>query len=739
MRKYIFVILNLISIFGFAQKKQTDSIFNVILHAKNDSVKSRAYLDLGDLIGKNNTDSALYFYNQSYRISEKNNDKKMLANALLQMGQIFIYKGDYQNALVKINEGLNIRKTIADTMGMAECLNSLGSIFYKQGNYNLALQNFQESLNYCDKIKFQIGISFCLNNIGLIHQKQENFPKALEYYQKALKISEKENRKQEIAGAQINIAIIFGKLKKYKEAFENLEKALTLMKEEGNSRGVIYCLRTAGGIYMESGNYIKAVKSFEEALLLIEKMDDKNAKASTYRDLAHSYNQLALNTQNSAQQSIYFSKAISFADESLFLARQMKALPNVNDAFFVLSTSYAGLGNYKKAYENSQQFIQTKDSLFSSEKTKAIEQMEAIYQNEKKQQQIELQNTQLEKQNAERKFLIAGLLGVLLVVVVVIFAYAQKRKDNQKIMKQNVMLQQNKEEITAQRDEIEVHRDEIQKQRDIALDQRDKIQYQNKQITDSIQYASRIQNALLPLSDEVSGFMQHFVLFKPRDIVSGDFYWIRKVKKDTRDLQIIIAADCTGHGVPGAFVSMLGISFLNEIILGNDVTDADEILNILRERIKKSLHQTSEFGSSKDGMDIALCIIDSQTMNAEFAGAHNPMLITRTNFETKNVEIVQLDADRQPVGIYMREKPFTKQNVQLFKNDSIYMFSDGFVDQFGGGNNSKFKSARFKELIKEIHFQTPEQQREALNAAFENWKGQLEQIDDVLVLGLKCV
>jgi len=279
-----------------------------------------------------------------------------------------------------------------------------------------------------------------------------------------------------------------------------------------------------------------------------------------------------------------------------------------------------------------------------------------------------------------------------------------------------------KEEIETQRDEIEAQRDEVEnKNVQIAL--------QNKEITDSIVYAKRIQTAVMPTESEILQIMPDgFIYFKPRDIVSGDFYWASQRKDKT----IIVAADCTGHGVPGAFMSMLGISFLNEIVNEQEFPSAGEILNQLRQNVLNTLSQKVENVDMQDGMDIALVIIDKNEMHAEFAGAFNPMIIIR------NGELHEVPGDRMPIGSHVFERENFKNNViKIYKNDAIYLFSDGYVSQFGGADDRKFNSKAFRQLLLNVHSKPMQEQKQILDATLINWKGDKEQMDDILVIGVR--
>ena len=242
--------------------------------------------------------------------------------------------------------------------------------------------------------------------------------------------------------------------------------------------------------------------------------------------------------------------------------------------------------------------------------------------------------------------------------------------------------------------------------------EKEKIEILHNDILSSINYAKRIQNALLPSTEVLNTCLpNHFILFKPKDIVSGDFYWVKKIENKT----IFIVADCTGHGVPGAFMSMLGISYLNEIIASNNTLHANEILNRLRQKVKTAFLQNDEL-SVKDGMDIALCIIDFDEMKLQFSGAFNSLYLFRNKLFT------EYKADKQPIGIYPKEKDFSLTEIDLQKNDMLYMFSDGYSDQLGGEYGKKFMTKRFKETLFEIHNNELNEQKKILNKTFEKWK-----------------
>jgi serine phosphatase RsbU (regulator of sigma subunit) len=266
--------------------------------------------------------------------------------------------------------------------------------------------------------------------------------------------------------------------------------------------------------------------------------------------------------------------------------------------------------------------------------------------------------------------------------------------------------------------------------------QKNHLEKTNKKITSSIRYAHFIQKAVLPSEEFIKQFIpENFILFIPRDIVSGDFYWIKQVKNHVA----VAAADCTGHGVPGAFMSMLGIALLNEIVRLDESPKANEILNELRKRIKTSLHQESQHDSASDGMDISLCIIDLENKEVQYAGANSPIFIVSDNNQERCPKLDHIKPDRMPIGIYVKEIPFTNHIIKLMTNDVIYLFSDGFQDQFGGKDLKKFKVSRFKTLLEEIYPKSMSEQRKILFETFETWRAGTRQLDDVLIIGVRIL
>ena len=325
--------------------------------------------------------------------------------------------------------------------------------------------------------------------------------------------------------------------------------------------------------------------------------------------------------------------------------------------------------------------------------------------------------------------LLEVLTGLLLIYLII------KYRERQLIREKRILetrVRERTREIEEQKVEIESQRDKISEQKIYVEQQRDHIALQNQEITDSILYAKRIQQAILPGRRILERTLrEHFIMFRPRDIVSGDFYWV----EEKNERVIICAADCTGHGVPGAFMSLLGLTFLNEIVNKDGILKAGKILDQLRSSIIRSMsHRFEDAEQARDGMDLSLVVVDRQLGMLEYAGAYNPLLLVRQG------ELIEYKADKMPIGKHVGEEgPFTNHRIDLQEGDMIYLYSDGFADQFGGKKGSKYKARPFKRLLQRISAEPVKKQHQILEQELSGWMdgGRYEQVDDILVMGIR--
>ncbi len=414
----------------------------------------------------------------------------------------------------------------------------------------------------------------------------------------------------------------------------------------------------------------------------------------------------------------------------------------------LLSQSEKELQNKEKKLD-SLSYLVNKQKLENDEKLSLINQK--TLEIKEKEKRLKEQKRSLKLQNVEiklQKNII--LITIIFVIILLILSYLINRalKENKRITGQ---LKQRNEEINLQKDQIEEQAEEIKQQRDWAIQKGEELAEKNKDIQDSIYYALRIQQALLPsLKILISSYSEYFAFYKPRDIVSGDFYWT--TEKDGKS--VVVAADCTGHGVPGAFMSMLGIAFLNQIVKNLNKIETGQILILQREMIIKSLKQDiKESGSSRDGMDMSIIIYDPKTKILQYSGAYNSIYIISdekpkiiegfdeyriVDTDNEKNKLYEIKADRMPIGIYYTEnKDFLTKKVKLKQGDQIYMFSDGFSDLYNYAQKAKYNTKKFKQLLLSISNLPMKEQENKIESAYEDWLGEGKQIDDILVLGLK--
>ena len=389
----------------------------------------------------------------------------------------------------------------------------------------------------------------------------------------------------------------------------------------------------------------------------------------------------------------------------------------LNDQLNQINRQKGAIYSQRKIILLQQQEVQTQQDTLSGQREKISSQLammdEQLIKIGEQESKIKVQLATLEKQKLILYFVIFALLLVSFLGYYIYRGYKIKKEAN-------IRLEEKNRTISRQKDEIE-------RQRDLAAAQRDQIAYQKKHITDSIMYAKRIQTALMPSLELFSDKLEHFVLYKPLAIVSGDFYWVSSHNSQ----QVIISADCTGHGVPGAFMSMLGVAMLNEIVNGKHIMMPDQIIENLRQGVIKSFNQNIDEDSVKDGMDIAVCLVDFKRDILWFAGGNCPLYLVRDG------ELIHYRADKMPVAIHYKMHPFTLHEIELRKGDAFYIFSDGFADQFGGPKERKFMSMHLKETLIAMSGVPMLKQGEKLNEIFEEWRGDNPQVDDVTLIGIR--
>jgi serine phosphatase RsbU (regulator of sigma subunit) len=723
----IIVFLSLCSLFHllhFTAKAQNqaelDSLRKLIDSSIRDTNQIRILSELGDLYVRSVPDTAFFYYRTALNIALEIEDPRGEAESLRAIGTVKQIKGEYDSALVYLAEARSMFEEIGDKDKSATCYNNTGFVYKLKGNYAEAIKYFYMALEIAEELGQKRQMARTYNNIGTVHLSQGDIEKSNEVFEKALALYAEIGYTYGIALCNVNLGINAFNQGDFEKSLEYHQIALDIHKENNNTQGISICYGNMSEIYRNLDQLDKAVEYSLYSIELYQEMGYKEGLAASYVNVSNLNSRLAYAAEVSDPKKIgYSNRAVDYGHKALELASEMKSYSYENAAAEALMYAYQNKDNYQRALEFAQLFIATKDSMFREEKTNAILEIETKYETEKKQQLLELQESQLiakdatiRQQKTFRNALAAGMASVILIVLVLIYGYIQKRKANRKITEQN-------EQITEANEELKVLLEAINEQ--------------NLALTDSISYAERIQSAMLPPLTYINElFNENFIFYRPRDIVSGDFYWAKQVNHYV----VLVAADCTGHGVPGAFMSLLGISYLTEIVQRREITQANQVLNELRRLIKNSLRQHGERDEAKDGIDMALCVLNLKNKVMQFSGANNPLyLIRERNGESKLEEI---KPDRMPLGFYQgKDRTFTNHDIRLEEGDTFYIFSDGFIDQKGGEENKRYRSKAFKNLLLEIQDLPMPDQRKMMDKTLSSWMGTNPQTDDVLVIGVR--
>ena len=640
--------------------------------------------------------------------------------------------GDYKKALEYNYEMYDIISSTCDSLEMAAVMNNIGYDHVHNKAYGKAIEAFEKSLNIGRKTGLTQGEEAkLLVNMGVCYQNRGIYNSAIEKLQEALKIRKLLNDFFEMARIENIIALIYyhqGDL--YNAGFFS-RNSIESAKKSGDPQMLQLCYRTYSQILSEGNDYISALEYYKMHLnirdsLLLEKRLEEKQQADQQFELEKSEKELRLNLADEEMKDLMLKKLRLEAEKKnkeLELLRKQKELEQSEKERIMQSLALERERHEAAIMDQQMQVLEQEKRLQSLDlKRKEAEEKQrkkeiALLQSEKERQQLEIEK---QKEAQKRTIWMASLSAIIALLILLGLITTRKK---------NAILAQQKKDIEKKNFDLEQKNEEITTQNEKIISQKELIEEKNKSITDSIVYAQRIQSAVLPSMDFIADKgHEYFVFFRPKDIVSGDFFW--GVENNGRI--VIAAADCTGHGVPGAFMSMLGTTFLNEINGKNSKKDAGQMLNELRENVINSLKQRGEEGEAKDGMDIALCVIEKENKLLQYAGANNPLYIINKG------EFKIVKADRMPIGIhYDIEKPFTKNELKISPGDVFYIFSDGFADQFGGKLGKKFKYKNFQELLFRIHEYPMNEQKEILEKTFDEWKGDYEQIDDILIIGVK--
>ncbi len=748
-------------------------------------------------LAANNHEAALEMLLKAADLLENMDDKEKLTQVYVSVADIYTNIGALDNAADYYYKSLqNGIFTESNTKAMTE--EKLGDVFFQMQQYDKSLQPYNKAAEYFQLAGKEESLTMLLSKIALTYRKAGNFRESLKTCERLLQIADNRDRLSLCFTTLNNMGYDYAQLKDNQKAYESFKNAYDTGKKMSAAPGLLIeistnisiCLFNMGKlreaienlqnilvsgksgmtaamqaktenllatIYLYSGDLYNAGLFSEQSVESALKSGDKYILQNCY----NTYSQVLKAGNDPIRALEYYEKYLSLRDSLLLeekLSEQKKArikfdiekfeketrleIADENIIEMRLIQSELERERQRQQIDSLEQATRLTGLEFETERQAAALKLEQLIKNQAIQEnerlrsdsimqdlQIQIKDAQdrrrieeinqLEKEKRQEQMVKrrATYIAVLLVIVAIsiLSGLLVTRKKNTllarqkaEIQEKNIHLEQLNEEITAQKEMIEE---------------------KNTAITASIAYAEKIQSAVLPPDDFFKeNLSDYFIFFRPRDVVSGDFYW----GSGKNGRLIIVAADCTGHGVPGAFMSMLGTAFLNEIIADMEFPESHLILDRLRRNVIEAMRQTGEEGEAKDGMDIALCVLDYQKNILQYSGAFNPLYYIRNN------ELLMIKADRMPIGIHQKEVAgFTKNEIELKPSECFYLFSDGFVDQFGGPEGKKFKNKAFQELLLANHHRSMTDQKKILERTFDEWKKGFDQIDDVLVMGVR--
>jgi len=727
--KFILSCCLLLTFCGLAQQNKSDSLLSLLRNDKVDTLKITHLNNLGWELMYNNPDTSIILGREALSLAEhlpsQSTAKKFHASAFENLGVYYQIKGDYPKALDYSLKALKVYEEI-----------------------------LSEVKNPLLKKAAQKGVASCLLNVGLVYKDQNDNAKSLSYYLKALKIDEELGNKTEMAAALGNIGVVYYDLATasgskindslYQKAFDNYFKVLKIAEELGNKSYQAIALGNIGNIYDDRSRIAKTrmkdrtsdslcKKAFDyyfKALRIDEELGNKNGVARHFSNIGS----LFTSTGKLKEAEFYLKKAIAIDDSTGAmndLRQDEESLSQLYDTTGKVAAEKKQFESVAKYYKLSmthfKKAMALKDTIFSQENRKELTRKELNFAFEKKEATMKAEHDKeaavAAAENKKKNIIILSIaFGLLLVMIFAIYmlrAFIQKKNANNKITRQ-------KEEIELQRNELSL---------------------KNQHITASINYAKRIQDAILPSREELSNhFPNHFVFFRPKDIVSGDFYWYYPIshsspllegnKNKTLDAEfsggvIFAVVDCTGHGVPGAFMSMIGNTLLNKIVNEQKIIQPAEILNHLQAGIVQALHQESR--SQDDGMDISICLFNKEKNKIIFAGANHSMFIIHEN------SVQEIKGDIYSIGSLFSKKnaAFTQKEILLHNNSNLYFFTDGFADQVGEISGKRYLTKQLEKLLLRAASFGINEQKEVITKTFEDWRGNCLQIDDVLLAGIR--
>jgi serine phosphatase RsbU (regulator of sigma subunit)/uncharacterized protein HemY len=710
MNRTLFLFLFFILIAPVLQaqdKNVSDSLTRIAEKNPADTNSLNAYIDLSKSTINSDFNKSLAYALNALDVANQLDDNLSKGKAYLQIGNCHYSYSHSKEAIENFHTAISFFELSgSDKSYLGKCYNNIGNTEKKMGRNKDAMESYLQSKKLYEDGKNKKGMAGIYNNIGNILLTQNQQGKAKEYFFLARQMNIEINNKPWLGINLMNIGICYFDVLQYDSAEFYFLAAMKIYKEENEMSNWAAVVMNLGNVYQQEKDYEKSLAFYNQALDFDRKTGKEADIAFLFCNIAESY----------ISEGIY-DKALRLLDSSVILSVKYEDPNSLVAAYKGYSSLYEKTGDFKNAHAFYKLYASMKDSLGNADMKSQMDQMEESFRDEKQKKEIELltQKNLMQKQEGELKDVHANIViyssvGIAIFVLglsVILYKRYQLKK------KANIVLEERNQQIELKNAIIEE---------------------KNKDISDSINYAKKIQDTLLPEMHELETiFSESFVFFRPKNVVSGDFYWFYKTRRETdSEIILVAAADCTGHGVPGAFMSMIGIDKMNQAVLEFDISHPQEILSTVNRWLKTILKQDDETGGMRDGMDVALISIDPTTMRMEFSGANRPLWVIRD--ET----LIEIPSTKASLGGHTPIlQEFSTHNFELKKNDCIYLFTDGYADQFGGERGKKLMSKHFKRLLLSIIKEPMEKQKKILEDTLIKWMGKHDQVDDICVIGIR--
>jgi serine phosphatase RsbU (regulator of sigma subunit) len=748
-RIYLFLFLLLSSSLFGGNPGKVDSLLSVLRNAPNDTGKVNTLKLLSTEYRTEDTLKALDYAKQSMDLARKLGFVKGVGNAYVRMGSVYKHQKNFGKAISYYKQALSEFEKAKDTRDRIQTLSDIAGIYKQQASYDDAYDYYTRLMVLADQAKDTAGLIDAHGGYANLYRYRGDYVRSLNYYLSAIRLAEAFGDKSAEAGLLTNMAIIYSYQHNMPEEIRIRQRAMAIYEETKDSMNMILGGNNIGEIYYEQGNKAKALEMYNRSLKIIELIGEKRAN---YKYIGQTYEQfgiVAFDDGDYTRAREYYQKSLdymirgkekkaisscygSMADvaialkkwdeaqdwlmKKLELSKDIEYKQGETDAYMLLAKVMSGKGDFKKAYEYQSEYLRMQQEILNEKSTEQLAEMQTRFDTEKKEKELQQQTAQIEQQDREvrqRTIIMYSFIGISAVFLVLAFfsmrQYRMKKRAFTLLQGQNREMMMLNEQISFQKEIIEE---------------------KNKDITDSIHYAKHIQEAILPPDDLVYEYLKEsFILYKPKDIVSGDIYWLHK----TEEKIFFAAVDCTGHGVPGALMSVLGYSALNTLVSENPAMKPADVLNNLADSIRETFKHQYLQEQINDGMDIALCSLDRKNMTLSFSGAKSPLCVVRGE------ELIEVKGDKQAIEgrAVSTVSPFTHTEMKVQSGDCIYVFSDGYNDQFGGSKGKKFKYSQLKALLLSIASKPMHIQKNIMLQTLEDWKGNLQQVDDILLIGVR--